>query len=169
MKKKLSAFTLALLLALPFLAGAVYTNSLINLVLRYNALCGDQLSLIESVAEPKVGKEFDAYTISLNKYAALAVQTSSGTNNILEAMVFASGDGSAMAGARIMQTLGAFCGALGFIDKLDQSYEFLEKAGLFKDGALDGRLNKYQVDHHTITFAQIKGVGLMFTVVLPEK
>ena len=167
MKRKLITIALAMMLTMPLMVSAVYTDSLINLVLRYNRIAGSDLPLIESVGDVQPGKEFDAYTISLNKNAALAVQTISGTNTILEAMVLASGDGSAISGMTIMQTIGAFCGAVGFIDQLDQSYDFLEKVGLFKEGALDGRLNKYQVDGHTISFTQVKDVGLMFTVSKP--
>lgn len=164
--KKLLMVILALLLVLPAIGEVTYTRDLFTLFLRYNEIVGNDLPTIKKVEDPQKGSEMDAYTISLNQFATLVVQTKSGTNEIIETMVIASGDGSAISGVTILQTIGAYCGALGFIDKLDQSYTYLSEVGLFEDDALDGRLNTYDGEGYTITFSQIKDIGLMFSAAI---
>lgn len=167
MKRKLIALILVLILVLPGAASASYTDSLINLLLRYNAFVTDHLPLIESVDAPETGTKADTYNIKLNKYGSMLVSTAPGTLSLNNIMVFVSGDGSALSGLEVMQTLSACCGAMGFINTMDQSYKFMEKVGLFGDGALDGRQNKYSVDGYEIAFSNSKVFGLMMTITKP--
>ena len=168
MKKVLSvAVVFVLLFALPLSVRAVYTDNIINFVLRYNVFVADQLPLIKSVEAPQPGTKMDAYAISLNKYASLIAQTTPGTISLGDTMLITSGDGSAMSGAEILLTVGAYFGALGFIDKMDQTGDFAERIGLFAEGALEGRQNKYAVDGYEITFSNTKSMGLFFSVSKP--
>jgi hypothetical protein len=171
MKRRWMVLVLAALLLLmmvfPLVAGAVTPPNLINFILRYNEISAGQLPSIQKVDDPDRGKTFDNYIIELNKYAALNIRTKPGELAITETMVIASGDGSAASGAAIMMTIGSFCGAYGLFDRLDQSGKYFEKIGLMETDALDGRKNSYQANGHTISFTQVKGLGLMFVITPP--
>lgn len=165
--KKALALALCALMALAAACAetGVYATSLAQLILRYNDIVHGSLPIVPDIPKIDVsGLSFDSTTFMLNENCALSVQTEAETGALQNLMLFASGSGTATSGLTIMQTVASLVAAYGFADTLAGGLKLMMEAGFVEEDAFDGSLHEYPLDGHNLSYAYIKGVGLMVTI-----
>lgn len=146
-----------------------YATSSAQLILRYNDIVHGSLPAITDIPKAdESGTAFDATTVPLNGNCAMVLQTEKGTGRLADVMILASGSGTAASGLVIMQTMAGFVAAYGLADTLAEGLAYLVSIGMNKADAFDGSLHQHSADGVEVSYANIKGIGLMLTIAKTE-